>query len=158
MGENERKNTYIINRNYKDSKFQNSHRQALFMILIKYYKEFIKNNRELPITDLILKRNKDYLSKSDELYNWFYDLYTKTDNNKDRIKFNMLYNRFKESDYYKDLSKAERRQNNYKHFIEKFQSNLFLKKNVSQYREKWVLTNHVLIARDDSESESDDED
>ena len=66
------------------------------------------------------------------MLNWFEDNYEKTNNNKDTIKLKIIYENFKSSDYFNNLNKLQKRQNNYKNFIEKLKSNMFLKKYVTE--------------------------
>ena len=82
LEEDEKQGTFLINSYYKTSEFKDKYKQALFLILTEHYKEFINNNRSLPITDEIIKRNRAYLASSDEFLNWFDDNYTKTDDKK----------------------------------------------------------------------------
>ena len=49
----------------------------------------------------------------------------KTNNKKDIIKLKSIYEMFKVSNYFNNLNKIQKRQNNYKHFIEKLESNIF---------------------------------
>jgi hypothetical protein len=66
LEEEEKQNTYLINPYYKTLEFKEQYRQALFLILAQHYKNYNNNDKVLNIPDEIVKRNKDYLSKSDD--------------------------------------------------------------------------------------------
>ena len=154
LDDEDKKTTFITNSYYKTLEFKNEYKQALFFILAEHYKEFHKNKRELPLPKEIEKRNIDYLAHSDELLNWFNDKYEKTDNQKDVIKLKLIYEAFKSSEYFENLSKADKRQNNYKNFIEKLEKNMFLKKLVKQDRcQVYIITSYKMI-EDEEENKS----
>ena len=146
LDEKEKETTFLINSYYKTLEFKDKYKQALFLILVEYYKNFNINNRGLPVSDEIIKRNKEYLANSDEFLSWFEDKYIKTDDSKDIIKLKDVYDEFKSSEYFNNLNKVQKRQNNYKSFVEKMQKNMFLKKfvfedshkcmNIKCYKEK----------------------
>ena len=69
---------------------------------------------------------------SDDISEWVNEFYQKTDNSKDIIKLKELFEDFKNSDYYQNFSKADKRKYNYKNFTSQFESNLFLKSFVGQ--------------------------
>ena len=156
LNENEKQTTFLINSYYKTTEFKEKYKQSLFLILAEHYKEFYNNNRVLPIPDEVLKRNREYLAKSDEFLNWFDDNYEKTDNNKDIIKLKVVYENFKASEYFNNLNKVQKRQNNYKNFVEKMQSNMFLKKYVTEdHTHTNLITNYkIRINNEDDEDET----
>ena len=95
------------------------------------------------------------MAHSDELLNWFNDKYEKTDNPKDVIKIKVIYEAFKSSEYFENLSKADKRQNNYKNFIEKLEKNMFLKKLVKQNKDKvYIITSYKMIEDEEEENKS----
>ena len=52
---------------------------------------------------------------------------------------------FKVSNYFNNLNKIQKRQNNYKHFIETLESNIFLKKFITvDSHNNNIITNHIL--------------
>jgi hypothetical protein len=67
LDEDEKATAFIGNKEFKTKEFKNAHKQALFEILRGYYKEYRKNGSNLIYSDLIKKRNKDYLLASDRL-------------------------------------------------------------------------------------------
>ena len=148
----QKKYTSLTNYYYKTKEFKNKYKQALFLILAKHHKEFLNNNRVLDVPDEIINRNKSYLASSDELFNWFEDNYDKTDNKDDTIKLKPIYENFKCSEYFNNLNKKEKRENNYKTFVEKLKNNMFLKKFVKENKDKvYIITNYVSKEEDDDE-------
>jgi len=127
LGPDERENIYISDIYYKSLEFKNKFKQALFIILTRYYKVYKANNYQLVIPSIILTRNHNYMSGSDDIYNFIDEYYTKTDNKKDTIKLKEVYENFKNSDYFLNMSKEEKRKNNYKKFCENIQTNMFMK-------------------------------
>ena len=59
---------------------------------------------------------------------WFKDNYDKTENKTDVIKLKDLFNDFKDSDYYHNLTKNDKRKYNYSFFDNYFSTNIFFKK------------------------------
>lgn len=58
-----------------------------------------------------------------------------------------VFNNFKESEYFFNLSKAQKRSINYKHFVANLQSNIFLKKHVKEdCRQVLILKGYKTIA------------
>lgn len=154
LDEKEKKTTFLINSYYKTQEFKDKYKYALFLILADHYKEFYKNNRNLPITNEIKQRNNQYLANSDELLGWFESKYEKTKNNKDTIKLKSIYEEYKNGDYFNNLNKQQKRNDNYKNFIEQFRTNMFLKKYLIQEKETYYIKNYIKIIEDD---DNDDE-
>ena len=151
LDEEEKKTTFLINKFYKTIEFKEQFKITLFLMLSEYYKEYYSNNKELPITDEIMERNNNYLCGSDELFMWFNDKFEKTDNVKDIIKLKDVYELYQNSEYYNNLTKLQKRQNNYKHFNEKLENNIFLKKYVKEniFKVK-IITNYRIKKHDDN--------
>ena len=86
------------------------------------------------------------------MLNWFDDNYEKTTNNKDTIKLKLIYENFKSSDYFNNLNKLQKRQNNCTNFVEKLQSNLFLKKySKDNGHSTYILINYKIKEIDEEE-------
>lgn len=156
LSEEEKKTTFIKNSYFKSDEFKQEYKQALFLILADYYKLFINNNRELITPDEIIKRNKEYLQKSDELLGWFNDKYILSDDDKAKIKLKAVYENYKGSEYFNNLTKEKKRVNNYKNFIEKLQTNSFLKKYILyDSHETYYLIKHKIFIEEYDENEED---
>jgi P4 family phage/plasmid primase-like protien len=157
LDEDDKKSTFLINSEYKSKQFKEEYRQALFLILCGYHKEFINNQRQLPVCNEIFKRNQDYLQNSDEFSSWFNEHYEKSDNKKDVIKLKFIYDQFKISNYFSNLSKQQKRELNYKAFVDKFEQNLFLRKYVKTNKDKIkIITNYKIITISDDDDDDED--
>ena len=131
MDDEQKMNTYPINTYYKTSEFKQKYKQALFNVLIKHGFKFInQNNCQLSIPSEVVENSKSYLAGSDELYQYILEYFEPT-NDKSSIKICNLWNTFKVSEEYKDLSKDAKRKYNKKTFVEILQSNIFLKNNIT---------------------------
>lgn len=78
-----------------------------------------------------IKTKKDKLTEKDfnkNLTEWFDKNYTKTTNNKDFIKLHEVFNEFRSSEYYFNMSKINKRQYNYRYFIKQIEENIFFAK------------------------------
>ena len=61
----------------------------------------------------------------------------------DIIKLKIVYEKFKYSEYFYNLNKSKKRDNNYKNFVEKMQRNMFLKKYINENIDKIkIITNY----------------
>lgn len=157
LEENEKTHTFLINDFYKTLEFKNKFRQPLFLLLVKYYKEFYDNKRNLPITAEVRNRGNEYMAKSDEFLSWFNNEFEKTKSKSDNIKLKAVYDCFKNSDFFTNMTKVQKRQNNYQNFIEKIQNNMFLKKFLIQIKETYIITNYT-IKKGDTKNDSDTDD
>jgi P4 family phage/plasmid primase-like protien len=127
LKDNQKENIFIVNPYYKSKEFKEKYKLAFFHILFNKYKEYIKNGSKLPITDEIRERNKEYLQSSDDIGEWINDEYTKTENDKDRIKLKNIFEYYKSSEVYRNMDKKEQRMMTYKSFQNKLEANIFLK-------------------------------
>jgi phage/plasmid-associated DNA primase len=64
----EKTTTFLSNQYYKSIDFQMQFRQALFMILIPYFKAYKQNGLVVP--QVVRKRNEEYMAQSDDIYDW----------------------------------------------------------------------------------------
>jgi phage/plasmid-associated DNA primase len=158
LDECDRVNKFIGNKFYKEQAFKDQYKQALFEILVKHYQLYTLRNFQLPVSKVIQDRNREYFAGCDGLYQWILENYENTGSDKDRIKIKLLYQEFKNSEYYSNLTKVEK--NNYtpKKFQETLQNNMFLKKFITKNKSGVLeLRKHALREEDDdSEDEEDD--
>lgn len=159
LEEDEKVNTYITNHYYKTNEFKLKYRKALFFILSKYHKEFMENKRILNIPKEILQKNNEYLEGSDSMLQWFKDNFQKTDNSKDILKLKNVYQLFKTSEYFNNCNKQQKRDSNYKNFVSKLETNIFLKKYVCKDRKDvYIIKNHISkVIDNDSDDEIDND-
>ena len=78
-------------------------------------------------------RVMENISNSDDFTSWFREQYESTDDKKQIILLKDVYNIYKNSDMYFNLSKYEKRQMTYKYFISTVENNVILRKD---YRER----------------------
>ena len=111
---------------FKTDKWKDENKQALFELLREYYMGFKQNGIVVP------KSCKDsatkHLAKSDTLNVWINDNLEKSDDKKQFIKVKDIYLLYKESEYFSNLTKAEKRELSYKTFSEELEKNIFLGK------------------------------
>jgi hypothetical protein len=119
---------YKGNKIYKTNDFQNEHKCALIKILFEKYKNYKENNYKFIIPESIKQRTQLYLELSCNILGWFKDNYYKTEDKSDMIKLKDLFSDFKESDYYHNLTKNDKRKYNYTFFDNYFATNIFFKK------------------------------
>jgi phage/plasmid-associated DNA primase len=117
---------------FKDFEFQEQHKYALLKILINIYDNYDPNNIVLP--EYIKKRTNEYLESSCALSQWFMDNYQLTKNTNDVTKIKDIFDEFKKSEYYTNLTKYEKRKINHKYFTDYFSTNLSTKK---YYKERY---------------------
>ncbi len=139
LSESERKNIFIGDTYYKTKNFKNKFKQALFLILTKYYKALSNTKFQLLIPSTVNERNMNYISSGDDIFTFVCENFEKTENKNDKIWIKDLYELYKNSDYFVNLSKSEKRQNNYKNFQTKMSNNLFLRKYVKEDTDKRQL-------------------
>ena len=154
LTDEEKKTNFIKNVHYKTMEFKNEYRQALFILLSRYHKKYLDNKREIITPDHILKRNRVYLADSDELLNWLEENYEPTESKKDIIKIKSIFEEYKKSQFFENLTKGQKRTNNYKSFVDKLENNYFIKKFVTEDKDKVkILVNY----REIKETEDTDE-
>ena len=114
----------IIKRTYKDKSFKEEYRQALFEILVNYYNKYNNDNETIP--QLIKDECKIYLELSGDIIPFVNDNYYKPNDYKDKLteatKYKVslvdLFNLFKSSDYYINMTKEAKRNLNKSKFQE----------------------------------------
>jgi phage/plasmid-associated DNA primase len=128
----------------KDPSFQNTHKYALFNILIKYWKNY-KDNKNIDsfIPSSIKERTKEYLKNSNAIYSWFIENYEIVNDDTIVLKIEDIYEYFKISDLWNNYSKLEKRELNKKSFIENLSKNPFLRKYYKEKdQRKYIMENY----------------
>jgi len=121
------------NHYYKSQEFKNIHKYALFNLLMSVEDNTIYISKEVE------KRSKEYIMGNDELLEWVNESVTITDNKDDIVKIKDLFELFKMSDFYKNLSMIEKRNEwNKQNFIEKIKLNKDL---VKYYKDRNMKIN-----------------
>jgi phage/plasmid-associated DNA primase len=158
LDEPDKINAFIINTFYKTYQFKQEYKQILFDILCNYHQKFMKNNRTLPACQKIKQRNIKYFQDSDEILNFITEYYEYTDdrnfknkNYRHITKLKDVYEKYKISDLFLNMNKLQKRQNNYKQFVEKLKTNNFIKKYVDTTKDRiYILLNYKLIIDDEN--------
>lgn len=134
--EKESKKFVIKNTHYTSDDFRNKYKQALFMVLLDYFKEFMKNN-DLPTPPKsCLSKTRDYMATSDDIFGWFESYYERLSDDELKtpvdkpIKLTEVYSLFSCSDVFRNMTKEQKRSFNRKNFLEKIEVNPFLKQNI----------------------------
>ena len=133
--EEQKSNKFVIkNTHYTSDDFRNKYKQALFIILLDYFKVFMKNNNDLPTPPpSCLSKTRDYMATSDDIFGWFESYYERLTTDElmtpmDKpIKLTDVYSHFSGSDVFRNMTKEQKRSFNRKHFLEKIEVNQFLK-------------------------------
>ena len=113
---------------FKAKDFKDNHKFALFDII------FNSEYKNIYIPNTVSSRTNEFLCDNDDLLNWFNEFYEFTEDPKVCIKFIDLYQDFKISQTYQQLSNDEKRNEWTKSkFKDKLQTNILLKR---FYRER----------------------
>lgn len=155
LNETQRTNVFVGNSFYKSNEFKNEFKQVFFNILIKYYKAYNKNNKQLPCSDCIDKRTREYFENSDLLNQWISEAYMECPDK--RIKLKDVFNNFKSSETYNNLDRKFKAQYNYKNFILKLKSNIFLRQAIFENKDKvYELRGYEKRPEEQDEEDNDD--
>jgi|688.fasta_scaffold63464_5 phage/plasmid-associated DNA primase len=160
-------NVFVGDVYYKSDEFQEEYRQALMIILLEYWNEYIKNGMKLPAQPQECKKiTNDYLATSDDIYDWFRENYERNNevNEKEQakhiLKIKDVCEHYKVSAYFLNMNKKDKREFNESKFREKIQNNLFLKqfykerqkyKIDDKYNSSPILINWILKKEDTEE-------
>ena len=153
-------NIFVGNNFYKSEEFKMKYRQSLIIMLFQKFKGFVSNNLTLSSPPKESKSAcNDYLSLSDDIFDWFSNTYEETDDGTSFIYFNDVFDQFTSSEYYNNLSKKEKRENNLKRFVSKIEKCVFLNKNIkfrdttyngTRHKKSYIIGfKHPLVEDDD---------
>ncbi len=99
----------------------------MFYLLVPKCKEFIRSGLRLPAAPSQCKAiTVDYLSKSDNIYEWVQERYERGFDS-DFVYVKDMFELFRASEYFENLNKSDKRDMTLKSFIEKVRCNIFLK-------------------------------
>ena len=103
------------------------------MILFKHF-EYFKNNKFQLIQQPqeCISASTDYLSLSDDIYDWFINVFEPTDDPSKFLYFSDIFNEFTNSNYYQNMNKKDKRENNLKRFTTKLEKCVFLSKHIKK--------------------------
>ena len=113
---------------YERKEFKEEHRQALFHILLPYFKMFYDNGKALmKQPDIVVEKSKKYMATSDVIYTWLCDNYQKSGTTTP-LYLDALHKEFSYSSVFMDMNKADKREHGKGKFVEKIQKNVFLQR------------------------------
>jgi hypothetical protein len=129
------KHIYKGNDYYKTADFKEKYKFAFFKILTEYHKKFYNdNNNTLEISENTKKNTLAYLEASCDIVAWFRENYSKdlnedgTINNNTKLSVGDIYQTFRTSDFFNNLSKANREKYKKTYFFEFIATNIFFSK------------------------------
>ena len=134
---------HIGNPYYESDNFQDQHKQALMEILFEHFKIFQANGYIMKPPKEVIECANEYLKYSDDFYGWFCDKTTKNEHS--FIPFKSLWNVFSSSEFYQNMTKAQKRKFNQKHLKCTVQENMFLK---NHFKVKKRLFNGIKLTSD----------
>ena len=118
-------NIYKSNTYFKSTEFKKEYKCTLFDYLVNHIKQSNGNVCEnLYECREIKDRTRDYLQDSDDLYAVINESLEKTKDKSDYITIKDIFQIYKSSDYYLNLSKKQKREQNYKWLINEISSNV----------------------------------
>jgi phage/plasmid-associated DNA primase len=151
---------YLVNSYYKSAEFMNYIKYAFLNNLITSYREF-KNDGYIinRIPTSIKNLTKEFLDECDEFKTWFDENYIITKDSSKFLKVKDIYNSYKRSELFFNLSKYNKRKTTYKSFQKTLKSNPelspFLKdrKVIGKVNYKNILVSYIEIEIDEIDDE-----
>jgi len=113
---------------YKQDAWIKSNLPCFIKVLMRNYKKFQDDKyvmRDVP--ESMRKLGDDYMTESDEFYQWILEHYEQTKNKDDFVRITGLVTKFKSKDLYDNMSKKEKRKINSKKFSKDILENIHLK-------------------------------
>jgi hypothetical protein len=152
---------YLANSDYKTPDFQQKHKYAIIYILLEEHKKLKKNNYKLILPKSINERTQTYLELSCNIVQWFKDNYEFTEDSKSISKLKDIYEKFTQSDFFSNLSRADKRKYSKSYFTDYIQNNIFFKKyyvertaTVKNFIKNWLPKNQNDELEDDLDKDN----
>lgn len=117
---------------------------------------YANRNYKFIIPKTVQERVNQYLEMSCKIMGWFNENYERIEDKNKFIKLQEMYGKFQSSEYYFNLTKADKRMYNYRYFIQQIEENIFFAKYYASVKKinnviyKSILTNHIEIKHDDN--------
>jgi phage/plasmid-associated DNA primase len=126
---------FVGDESIKFKPFLTKYRVPFLNLLLPYFQKFKRAGYTITgVPESIEKESQKYMEESDQLYSWFNANYEKTDNKTDVIKLKDVFAGLKESEYYFNLTKAEKRKLTYNSLIEYVERSPLLR----MYYKEWT--------------------
>lgn len=118
-------NVFLGDAKFVAEDFRQEYKQAFFTVLLPYFQRFM-TERFSNVPDIVKKEGKDYLSQSDDIFDWFSENYEKDPST--IILISDLHKEFLRSSKmcYEMTKEEQRKYLSAKNFKAKLQSNIFL--------------------------------
>ena len=118
----------VRNPEYKTDAFMDQHRQAVFEVLLPYWKSFYANKCILPEPPReITKHTEKYLMDNDPILALVQQELVKTNNDIDYVFCKNLYEKMTTGSLWENMTKKQKRDLKQSTFYEKLKTNVFLK-------------------------------
>ncbi len=117
-----------VNTTFKQNHWVNSKLSCFIAVLMRYYKKFRDDGyviRDVP--QAMRDFGRKYMSESDNFYQWFAEVHEKTESADDFVKVKDVYQAFKGSELYSNMTKKERRGMNRNGLVEALKENMQLR-------------------------------
>jgi phage/plasmid-associated DNA primase len=153
----ESKGIFLGNLEYKTEKWQEEHSSAFFQYIL------VNAEKTLYVPERIRNLSKQYVLGSDEMYGWVMENYEATDST-GFVKLKDVFDLYKASDLYSNLTKLEKRNLNKNAFSELISHHIVLKKQFRNDKVKIAGKTvncegvHGLMLKPVGECDTDDED
>ncbi len=137
---------------------------SMMNLLIQSFQKFQNNKYILTKSPKSIEdNNKQYLSSSDNFISWFNSEYKFTNDETNTIKLKDIYNDYKDSYLYENLTKQDKRVNNYNWFSELIKNNIYLRHYFKENNSTKTLRRHLFSYKKikinvDGEDEDENED
>lgn len=130
---------YPVNTKFKSDEFKSRMRLPLFKLLIEHIKQFMNDGEVMTnIPESIQALSREYLSESSKIGSWFIDNYDKTENENDFIQIKDMFNSFKMSDQFDNMTKKDKRNATLKWFKGEILSHPIMKKYYKERHRPYV--------------------
>lgn len=119
---------YPVDTYYKSDEFQNRATLPMLHLLLKYFSIFQEEGCCLTNKPMsVVEDSKQYMSDGDLFVCWFHEVYERTDDSNDYVQLKHIYDAFKQSDLWENMTKAERRKMTKSKMVESISRNPTLK-------------------------------
>jgi P4 family phage/plasmid primase-like protien len=147
---------------YDSPDFKNKMKCAWFYVLAEIHRKHMNNDFKLKIPKEVRERTKKYLEGCGELNSWLNDHLQKTKDETAVLPVMKIYNKLKDSDFWKDLPKKQRREFTYKAIRETIQGHFlwrlsyYERKKINGINHKNILQGYQFVEEQASDEDKDD--
>jgi P4 family phage/plasmid primase-like protien len=161
-------NIYPINSYYDSAEFFEENKLTLFHILTDYLRVFQSEGNVIRAKpERIVKLSEQYLDDCDDFTGWLNDKLQPVNDPTKFVKVREIYKKFQDSDFYRNLSKREKRKCNNKNFLQKIKQHNLTRPHYKEEHYPYtsgvkkcfrnVVVNFTFKVYEDSDDEDEDE-